>query len=225
PGQLVEVPPGYAVHGRHHGGLRPEQGLHGGGNAGQRVGLERHDHIVLRTRFLRLARGLGVGNEFLAFGPQLQAIGLNGCQMRPTCDQRDLLAGQRQVSPQQTADSAGAVDADLHVVNPSLAARPMRCSLPVAPFGISATNTTLRGTLKSARWLETKSRSSRSVALRPSRKTIAAATSSPSLSWGSAKVTHWATAGWVMRRSSTSRGEIFSPPRLISSFNRPVMVR
>ena len=39
----------------------------------------------------------------------------------------------------------------------------MRCSLPVAPFGISATNTTLRGTLKSATRVATKSRSSRSV--------------------------------------------------------------
>src|SRR6185312_8558054 len=185
----------------------------------------RHDHIVLRPRFPGIAGGLRPGQQFLALGTQCQSIGLDGGQVWAARDQRDLFAGQRQLRAQQPADGAGAVDADLHAVRPSLAARPMRCSLPVAPFGISARNTTLRGTLKSARRVETKSRSSRSVAVRPSRSTMAAATSSPSLSWGRAKVTAWATAGWVIRRSSTSRGEIFSPPRLINSFRRPVMVR
>ena len=57
----------------------------------------------------------------------------------------------------------------------------------------------------------------------PSRSTTAAATSSPSLSCGMAKVTTCATAGWSISTSSTSRGEIFSPPRLMISFSRPVM--
>ena len=37
------------------------------------------------------------------------------------------------------------------VASPSFAAKPMRCTLPVGPFGISLTMSTWRGTLKSAR--------------------------------------------------------------------------
>ena len=36
------------------------------------------------------------------------------------------------------------------VASPSLAAKPIRCTLPVGPFGISLTMSTWRGTLKSA---------------------------------------------------------------------------
>ena len=39
-----------------------------------------------------------------------------------------------------------------------------------------------------------------------------------------AQQTHWATQGWSMSTSSISRGETFSPPRLMISFRRPVMV-
>ena len=79
--------------------------------------------------------------------------------------------------------------------NPSFAARPMRCSLPVAPLGISARSRILRGALNAARRSERKARSSASLALMPSRNTTAAATSSPSISWGTANATACRTAG------------------------------
>jgi hypothetical protein len=40
-----------------------------------------------------------------------------------------------------------------------------------------------------------------------------------------AKVSTCATAGWPLSTPSTSSGETFSPPRLISSFSRPVSIR
>jgi hypothetical protein len=101
----------------------------------------------------------------------------------------------------------------------------MRCSLPVAPFGISARKTIFRGTLKSARCFDTKSRISRSLASIPSRSTTAAPTSSPSIGCGIEKVSACATAGCSERMPSTSSGLTCSPPRLISSFNRPVSCR
>ena len=55
--------------------------------------------------------------------------------------------------------------------------------------------------------------------------TIAAATSSPSFSCGTAKVSASCTAGCSRSTVSTSIGEIFSPPRLIISFSRPLMRR
>src|SRR4030095_11480766 len=114
--------------------------------------------IALRCCFPGIAGGLRPFPQFLALGAQRESVGLDRSEMRPACDQCHLLAGQRQLRAQQAADGAGAVNADLHAVSPSLAARPMRCSLPVAPFGISARNTIFRGTLKSARCDETQSR-------------------------------------------------------------------
>ena len=55
------------------------------------------------------------------------------------------------------------------------------------------------------------------VAAAPGRSTTAAATSSPSVGWGTAKVMASATAGCSSSTSSTSRGAIFSPPRLMIS--------
>ena len=98
-------------------------------------------------------------------------------------------------------------------------------SLPVAPFGISGRNTTLRGTLKSARCFAAKSRNSRSVQVMPSRSTTAAPTSSPSIACGMEKVSACATAGCSESTPSTSSGLTCSPPRLMSSFSRPVSCR
>ena len=101
----------------------------------------------------------------------------------------------------------------------------MRCSLPVAPFGISSQDHHL------ARHLEVGEAAGGEVAdlLLGRRHALAqhdgAATSSPSLSCGMAKVTTWATAGWSISTSSTSSGLTFSPPRLMISFSRPVMRR
>ena len=71
----------------------------------------------------------------------------------------------------------------------------MRCSLPVAPFGISFMKRIFFGTLKSASLVATNSRSSASVAPAPSLSTITAPTSSPSFGCGIPKQTTCATAG------------------------------
>ena len=93
----------------------------------------------------------------------------------------------------------------------------------VAPFGISEIKTIKRGTLKSANLLAANWRSSRIVTLSPIFKTTAAATSSPNAGWGTPKTTACLTAGCCSSTSSISRGEIFSPPRLMSSLRRPWM--
>ena len=61
-------------------------------------------------------------------------------------------------------------------------------------------------------------------ALAPGTSTTAAATTSPYFSSGAPKETASATAGCDSKAPSTSIGEIFSPPRLMSSFRRPVSV-
>jgi hypothetical protein len=58
----------------------------------------------------------------------------------------------------------------------------------------------------------------------PAASTTAAATTSPYFSSGAPKETASATAGCDSSAPSTSIGEIFSPPRLMSSFSLPVKV-
>ncbi len=48
------------------------------------------------------------------FLDQLQAVLLHGLEMRAARDQRDFLARERELGAHQTADGAGADDADLH---------------------------------------------------------------------------------------------------------------
>ena len=79
----------------------------------------------------------------------------------------------------------------------------------------------VRGTLKGAIVWATKSWSARSSAEAPLRRTTAAATSSPRRASATPKVTACATVGCSRSTSSTSSGEIFSPPRLMISFSRP----
>jgi len=56
-----------------------------------------------------------------------------------------------------------------------------------------------------------------SFSLTFSLRRTAAWISSPKDLWGTAKDKASATAGWRSKTSSTSKGEIFSPPRLIQS--------
>ncbi len=101
----------------------------------------------------------------LPFADERQAVLLHCGEVRPACDERHLVVSRRgELCADQTAHRAGAEDADFHdAESPNFAARPMRCSLPVAPFGISSRNTILRGSLKSARRSAAKSFSARSV--------------------------------------------------------------
>ena len=105
----------------------------------------------------------------------------------------------------------------------SVSCRLLRWTLPVAPFGMDSTNAMTDGTLKAARRPNRKVRNAASSARAPARSTTAAARSSPSEGWGRPKAVAWATSGCSSRASSTSRGEIFSPPRLTISFSRPEM--
>ena len=61
-------------------------------------------------------------------------------------------------------------------------------------------------------------------ALAPATSTTAAATTSPYFSSGAPNDTASATAGCESSAPSTSIGEIFSPPRLMSSLSLPVRV-
>ena len=108
---------------------------------------------------------------------------------------------------------------------PSLAANPTRWSLPVGPFGISSRKRITRGTLKAGRRWPAHDRNSETVTEALARTSTAAPISSPSCACATAKHTACLTAGWASSTSSTSRGEIFSPPRLISSLRRPVRRR
>ena len=63
--------------------------------------------------------------------------------------------------------------------------------------------------------------SSASVTEHPGRSSTAAATTWPKRSSGIATATASPTAGWSFRTSSTSSGNTFSPPVLITTEPRP----
>src|SRR6185503_18502925 len=206
---------GEAVDASHQRGFGAHQLGDLGRRAGQAIRLQGDDDVILRSGFGGLVGGGKAHGYGLAFTFQGQALFADRGQMRPARDHRDLGAGLVQLDGEIAANGAGAENCNPHPASPSLSAsfscRPMRCSLPVAPLGISVRKTIRRGTLKSATRPLTKLRSSRSSQAAPSRSTTAAAMSSPSLSCGTAKVTTWATAGWSMMIVSTSSGLIFSP--------------
>ncbi len=81
-----------------------------------------------------------------------EAIGPHGGEMGSAGHQRYIrFAFVGQARADVSTDGAGTEYAYAGHARPSFWARPMRCSLPVAPLGISATMTILRGTLKAAR--------------------------------------------------------------------------
>ena len=90
---------------------------------------------------------------------------------------------------------------------PNFSANPMRCSLPVAPFGISARKRIFLGVLNAANRSDKNDRSSPSVAVAPSRNTTAAAISSRAC-----------RAAWRMSQPAT-------PPDDPSRLHRPRAVR
>src|SRR5262249_2990757 len=221
---LVEIPPGDAVLHRHDGRVGVAQAAEALGHCGDLVGLDGQEHDVVRAGLLGRRDGGDVAGVLLDAlgGHELHAAGADRRQVGAPGDERHALAGEGQAHAEVAADGARPDDGELHA-RPSFWARPMRCSFPVAPFGISARNSTFRGTWESATRRAAEPRSWAPGAAAPSRRTTTAATSSPSLSCGRANVTTCWTAGCSMSTSSTSRGEIFSPPRLMISLRRPVM--
>ncbi len=99
-----------------------------------------------------------------------------------------------------------------------------RWTLPMSERGRSSTTTTRRGTLYAASLCLQKSRIASGSTWTPSRSTIAAATSSPPLDFGSATTAAPAMSGWEVRTSSTSLGETLKPPVMMISFKRSTMV-
>ena len=110
----VEEPPGDAVHRRHHGGIRPEQGPDALYCGRQAVPLERDDHHVLMTEVGSVVAGRHAHRVPLVAMQQGQAIGADRVEMRAARDHADLIARQRETRAERAADGAGAVDADFH---------------------------------------------------------------------------------------------------------------
>ena len=105
-------------------------------------------------------------------------------------------------------------------------ARPMRWILPVAPLGSRLTKTICFGTLNGASCSRRNSRSSASVAPRPSTEHDRRADLLTQLVVGDGEGRRpRRRPGWRRRISSISTGGILSPPGLICSFRRPVRKR
>jgi hypothetical protein len=107
------------------------------------------------------------------------------------------------------------------VPSPSKFANSLRCIFPVGPWRSASRICTRAGTLNVANRAAMKLCRSRWATLAPSCHTTAAATCSPSVLCGIGNATAWTTAGCCSRASSTSCGEIFSPPRLMISIVVP----
>ena len=117
------------------------------------MGLDGEQHHILWPGLGHPLHGAhSAGVLFAAvFEDQPEAIGLDRRQVLVAGDEGDLLTGQRQLGAQIAADGTGANDRELHAPgpcpSPSFCAKPMRCSLPVAPLGISSMNRIFFGTL------------------------------------------------------------------------------
>src|SRR5437588_1187746 len=95
--------------------------------------------------------------------------------------------------------------------------------LPVALFGSSPTNTE-RGALNRARWPRQNSMISISEALALGFSSTKAHGVSPHFASGFATTAAASTAGWRYRMSSTSSEEMFSPPEIMMSFERSLIL-
>ena len=92
---------------------------------------------AVESRLARVVSAMRTHDVRLAFADQLQATLAHGGEMRPARDEGHVVAGERELRAHEPADRSRSEDADLHPPRPSFAARPMRCNLPVRPFGIS----------------------------------------------------------------------------------------
>ena len=168
PARTVEVPPRDAVLRGDDRGLGAEQRRDGVEGRRDRVGLQAEDDIVLRRRVRRRRRSPGCGEPSLC---RLRSARRPSARIASRCgaarDEREVEpVDRREPGGEIAADRAGAEDAKPHQARPSFSARPMRWSLPVAPFGISSRMTTLRGTLKSASRVGGRTRGSPARSLR-----------------------------------------------------------
>ncbi len=148
----VEIPPGHAVRRRDHGRLGAEQRPHRRRRRpAAPMRLERDDDVVLRAGSAGSSVARGRTGDALAAERSVSPFARHRREVGAARDQADLGARRAPARPpaarrwrrrRRCRSSCRR--------GPSFSARPIRCSLPVAPFGISSRNTTLRGTLKSA---------------------------------------------------------------------------
>src|SRR5581483_3323583 len=96
------------------------------------------------------------------------------------------------------------------------------CTLFAALRGSAATNSTRRGFLKPASRAPANATNAAASTALPSRRTTTAVTCSPRRGCGVPMTATSATSGCARSTSSTSAGETFSPPLMITSFTRPV---
>src|SRR6516164_7173431 len=130
------------------------------------MSLDGQKDVVLWAQLARIVGGAGTSHQWLALAQKLHPVLFDRSEIGSSRNERNIASRQRQLDADVAADRAGAKDADFHAAgsaSPSFMARPMRCSFPVAPFGISRRKIIFRGTLNSARWRSAKSFSSRSL--------------------------------------------------------------
>ncbi len=169
----IEVPPGQSVNSGHHGRLFTQQGLYLLHSPRTGLGLQGHDHVVVHARPMGVVGARGMDMHHLAGAFDRDAVRLHRGQMGAPGNQRHFHPGLLQQRAHVATDGACAEHRNPHQLSPSACAKPMRCSLPVGPLGISATNTTRRGTLKPASRPRAKARNSDSSSVAPCVSTTA----------------------------------------------------
>jgi hypothetical protein len=114
---LVKIPIRDPVLHRHDHGLGAEEPGHLVRHRFDLVRLHRQDDDVLSARPVVAVGGLHLARHLLlAVGrDQLEAVGGDGVEVGSAHDERDLLAGQRELRSDQAADRAGPDDCYLHV--------------------------------------------------------------------------------------------------------------
>src|SRR5207253_10395636 len=112
---LEEVPPRNAVLRGQHCGLGPAEVIEVGDDGGNLMRLHAEDDELLCAGLGNLVGGSNARHDLTAvLLDQLQAVGLDGCEMRTACDHADLFARLLQLGCEQTADGARADNANPH---------------------------------------------------------------------------------------------------------------
>ena len=118
--QLVEIPPGNAVHRGRHRCIRAEQRLHRIHDTRRLIGFQRHNHAILRSQGGRVACHAGMGNEFLVPRDEPETVHAHRFQMSAAGDEADIMALPAHHRAQMPAYRARAIYRDFHVLTHSL---------------------------------------------------------------------------------------------------------
>ena len=113
-GQMLEIPPGDAVHHEGDRGVGGQQGYDGGGDGRQRRRFHSDEDGILRAQLRRIGRRPDRRMMRAVDRMNHQTIGLDSAEMSAPGDYRDLRSGPVQARRQVAADRAGAKNADLH---------------------------------------------------------------------------------------------------------------